>query len=104
MNNDKLNKVDETIEESFQTNLNETPHSTHHPPLRDVFKNTFLRICEESSANGLPNIVKNPNIIIKVFWLILFSAGSVASIYCMYIVYIYIRSSSRENRPKKIDF
>ena len=47
-----------------------------------IFTETFLTTCRESTANGLPNIFKNSNWAVKVFWAVLFGAGLGASVYC----------------------
>ena len=51
----------------------------------DVFKESFVKVCTESTSHGLPNIFKTDNWIIKIFWLCLFMGGSGAALYCTYI-------------------
>jgi hypothetical protein len=53
----------------------------------DLFKESFAKVCTESTSHGLPNIFKTKNWIIRFFWLVLFLAGSGGALYCMNIYF-----------------
>ena len=61
--------------------LNE-PKSEQEQTIAGIFKTTLLASLSETSANGLSNIVKNRNWIVKIFWSVLFLGGLGASAYC----------------------
>ena len=48
----------------------------------DLFKESLLKVCSESTSHGLPNIFRTKNWIIRIFWLIMFLGGSGAALYC----------------------
>jgi len=48
----------------------------------EFFKEAFAKVCSESTAHGLPNIFSTKNWIVRIFWLLLFFAGSGAALYC----------------------
>ena len=48
----------------------------------EVFKESLVKMCSESTSHGLPNMFRTENWIIRIFWLILFLCGSGVALYC----------------------
>ena len=48
----------------------------------EVFKESLVKMCSESTSHGLPNMFRTENLIIRIFWLILFLCGSGVALYC----------------------
>ena len=48
----------------------------------NLFRESFVKVCTESTSHGLPNIFKTKNWAIRIVWLVLFLAGSGAALYC----------------------
>ena len=58
--------------------------------IKDVFLSTLIEFCSESSADCISFMFKRKNWLLKLFWFILFCAGSGASAYCKYILLSYL--------------
>ena len=50
--------------------------------INSAFKDAFVKICSESTSHGLPNIFRNDNWFIKVYWILPLLGGSAAATYC----------------------
>ena len=48
----------------------------------DLYMEALRKVCSESTCHALPNIFRTDNWIIRIFWLVLFLAGSGAALYC----------------------
>ena len=48
----------------------------------DLYKESLVKVCSESTSHGLPNNFRTKNWIIRSFWLVLFLCGSGAALYC----------------------
>ena len=47
-----------------------------------AFKEAFVKMSSESTSHGLPNIFRNDNWFIKIFWVLPLLGGTAAAIYC----------------------
>ena len=47
-----------------------------------TFKEAFVKICSESTSHGLPNIFRNDNWYVKIYWILPLLGGTGAAIYC----------------------
>ena len=50
--------------------------------ISDLYKESLVKVCSESTSHGLPNIFRTENWILRIFWLMLFLGGSGAALYC----------------------
>ncbi len=57
----------------------------------DLFRESFAKVCTESTSHGLPNVFKTKNWLIRILWLVLFLAGSGGALYCTN-VFIFLSS------------
>jgi hypothetical protein len=69
----------------------------------DLFKESFIKVCTESTSHGLPNIFKTKNWIIRIFWLALFLAGSGGALYCIYLLCLFpLKAYMTKKNNKKL--
>lgn len=76
---DKEKKIFFTKTDSSRT---EPPIST---PIRKfkLLKESCVNVLSESTAHGIPGVFKEKHLPVRIFWGVLFLAGSAAASYCM---------------------
>ncbi len=63
----------------------------------DLFRESFVKVCTESTSHGLPNVFKTKNWLIRILWLVLFLAGSGGALYCTNVLIFILKINKKIN-------